>query len=442
MSNVSTGKSGLFSPEGGSGPASAVSIVPGTGEIDTGLFGGFGWLENYLNSSIDFSSGGNLWTYSGTSGGGRTAKSPITETVPDFTGDFDAGQINAGTLATHGIYQDAVGSPATANTTWTARVWLKVPSGSGTIQIRLDSGNITGTPVNCNLTTSWQSFTVTQSFDGTSTGTVRFWIINGTTAINAWMAQLVKGTKVGIIFPTGGDNSGAAGVKGGHYGWVLGAAPDKGFGSNAGSIRIFHCGNSPTPALQVMNFGNNYYQSILSVYGSGYGNVGIISASPGGIQIDSSARSWISGRAGYGQFGYETGHLLYRNNSYPTGPNLILSNDTAVTGNFLECYNQALSTNVTYVTKDGVLGFDKTLAGSPGNVTINKPSGSVIIGAGTSSVVVTNSLVDANTHIVATVQTNDSTLKTVTVVPAAGSFTITGNANATANTTIRWTIIK
>lgn len=441
MSNVFTGRSGLFSPGGGSGPASAVSIVPGTGEIDTGLFGGFGWLENYLNSSIDFY-GGGAWTYSGISHGGRTAKSPITETVPDFTGSLDAVQINAGTLATHGLYQGAVGSPATANTTWTARVWLKVPSGSGTIQIRLDSGNITGTPVNCNLTTSWQSFTVTQSFDGTSTGTVRFWIINGTTTINAWMAQLVKGTKVGIIFPTGADTSGIAGVKGGHYGWVLGAAPDKGSESTAGSIRIFHCGYFSTPALQVMNFGNNYYQHILSVYGSGYGNVGSISTYYGGLSIASTVSSSISGQAGYGEFGNNTGHLLYRNNSFPAGSNLILSNESAVTGNFLECYNQALSTNVTYVTKDGVLGFDKTLAGSPGNVTINKPSGSAIIGAGTSSVVVTNSLVDANTHIVATVQTNDSTLKTVTVVPAAGSFTITGNANATANTTIRWTIIK
>jgi hypothetical protein len=51
---------------------------------------------------------------------------------------------------------------------------------------------------------------------------------------------------------------------------------------------------------------------------------------------------------------------------------------------------------------------------------------------------VTNSFVDANSIIIATVGTNDSTMKSVAAVAAAGSFTLHANAAATAETRVNW----
>jgi hypothetical protein len=51
---------------------------------------------------------------------------------------------------------------------------------------------------------------------------------------------------------------------------------------------------------------------------------------------------------------------------------------------------------------------------------------------------VTNSFVDANSVIIATVATNDVTMTSVQAVAAAGSFTLYANAAATAETRVNW----
>lgn len=83
-------------------------------------------------------------------------------------------------------------------------------------------------------------------------------------------------------------------------------------------------------------------------------------------------------------------------------------------------------------------------ATTTGNQTVNNLTGIVAIAAGASSAVVTNSLVDANSIIFAAVRqtTADGTLLRVErIVPAAGSFTIFGTANATATTLIEWAVL-
>lgn len=78
-----------------------------------------------------------------------------------------------------------------------------------------------------------------------------------------------------------------------------------------------------------------------------------------------------------------------------------------------------------------------------GAVTANVTSGTVAVAAGSSSLVVTNALVDANSKIWAAVaqSTADTTFTSVVrIVPAAGSFTIFGPANATATTLVDWAI--
>lgn len=92
----------------------------------------------------------------------------------------------------------------------------------------------------------------------------------------------------------------------------------------------------------------------------------------------------------------------------------------------------------------GKLHFDNTVVApaDTGNKTINKPSGQVRIAAASSSVVVTNDKVTADSVIIATVASNDSTLKTVAVVASAGSFEIFGNAPPTAETLIKWVVFN
>ena len=78
-----------------------------------------------------------------------------------------------------------------------------------------------------------------------------------------------------------------------------------------------------------------------------------------------------------------------------------------------------------------------------GALTQNTYGGTAVVPIGSSSVVITNSLVNANSIIFATVSqaAADATLLHVErVVPAAGSFTIYGTANATAATTLTWAI--
>jgi hypothetical protein len=71
-------------------------------------------------------------------------------------------------------------------------------------------------------------------------------------------------------------------------------------------------------------------------------------------------------------------------------------------------------------------------SGTPGNATINRPTGRVAIASGASAVTVTNSVVTASSVITSTIETADATLGYLQVVPAAGSFTITNRVGLTA----------
>lgn len=79
-----------------------------------------------------------------------------------------------------------------------------------------------------------------------------------------------------------------------------------------------------------------------------------------------------------------------------------------------------------------------------GAATANVVSGRAAIAAGASSVVITNSMVDANTKVFAVIAqaaADGTLLRVERVLAAAGSFTIYGTANATATTYVDWSII-
>jgi hypothetical protein len=87
---------------------------------------------------------------------------------------------------------------------------------------------------------------------------------------------------------------------------------------------------------------------------------------------------------------------------------------------------------------------DATLTGSgtTGNQTIDKSMGSVRIAASGTTVTVTNSLVTANSIVIAEVSTNDTTAQVKNVVPGSGSFTINLVSACTSETEIRFCVFN
>lgn len=96
------------------------------------------------------------------------------------------------------------------------------------------------------------------------------------------------------------------------------------------------------------------------------------------------------------------------------------------------------------IGSDGAMIYPATVTagGTTGAQTINKVSGTVNFAAGASSLIVTNSLVTANSLVFCTVRTNDSTAVIKNVVPTSGSFTIRLSATATAETSVGFFVIN
>jgi hypothetical protein len=106
------------------------------------------------------------------------------------------------------------------------------------------------------------------------------------------------------------------------------------------------------------------------------------------------------------------------------------------------------SANLTYdgsiFTAKANIVVNKTItaAGTTGARTINQTSGSVNFAIAATSLVVTNSLVTTSSIILATVASNDATMKSVQAVAAAGSFTLYANAAATAETRVNFLVLN
>ena len=104
-------------------------------------------------------------------------------------GATTAENIPAGNSATSSVYQTITNSTVGY---WTAGVWARMQSGTGSIKLRIDSDQETGTEKTIALTTKWQFFTVKQLFTTAHT-TKTFHIIVGTNATTLWGARMNPG---------------------------------------------------------------------------------------------------------------------------------------------------------------------------------------------------------------------------------------------------------
>jgi hypothetical protein len=83
-------------------------------------------------------------------------------------------------------------------------------------------------------------------------------------------------------------------------------------------------------------------------------------------------------------------------------------------------------------------------SGTPGNTTINTPSGRAAFGTGTSACTVTCAACTATSKVLVELEgPADTTLTSILfVTPAAGSFVVTGNAASTANPKFRFVVVN
>ena len=92
----------------------------------------------------------------------------------------------------------------------------------------------------------------------------------------------------------------------------------------------------------------------------------------------------------------------------------------------------------------GIASASAIASTTVGAQTSNTWSGTAAIAAGASSVVITNDIIKANSKVwavVAQAAADGTLLRVERVVPADGSVTIYGTANATATTLIDWAIL-
>jgi hypothetical protein len=109
------------------------------------------------------------------------------------------------------------------------------------------------------------------------------------------------------------------------------------------------------------------------------------------------------------------------------------------------CSDNAGATQQLTIDKDGVIGRPQAAAttGAPGAATANVAAGRSAIASAAASVVITNSLVTATSRVYAQLQANDATATFIkSVIPAAGSFTVTVNAAATSTLPFAWEVFN
>ncbi|MDD5251713.1 MAG: tail fiber domain-containing protein [Patescibacteria group bacterium] len=194
-----TGKVGL----GTATPSQKLTVGDGgnvllnSGQLAS-AYGGFGRFENFVTYSEVFDNVN--WTKESTiaiTANGQAAPNGVVSADTVTTG---------GAGAANGVTQSASGAPVTASTTWTGSVWMKRTAGTATVNLRVSSGNETGTATAAIVTTSWQRFSVTQAFTAGSTGTSTFRIETGTnTGVILWGAQLEQQATPGVYTDTGGQ---------------------------------------------------------------------------------------------------------------------------------------------------------------------------------------------------------------------------------------------
>lgn len=170
----------------------------------------------------------------------------------------------------------------------------------------------------------------------------------------------------------------------------------------------------------------------------------VVATGIGGTQLDyltlsKTVLDFPMGGASSWKLNFESGHMYVRTGA----ANIFQFNSSGIarSGYGIDL-NPAFGAYLSFqVQSSGLVnqrGTDSTA--SPGAATIDRPIGKSAIAIGAASVVITNNLVTAASHIVITPHARDATCKELIAVPASGSFTVSGNGNATAALPFSWRV--
>jgi hypothetical protein len=114
----------------------------------------------------------------------------------------------------------------------------------------------------------------------------------------------------------------------------------------------------------------------------------------------------------------------------------------AITGGSVNNTPIGATTPSTVKTSNLQAGVNTDISGTPGNGTSSGTRGRAAFAAAASTITVTSTLVTAASTVIVQLGGSDATLTSVRVTAAAGSFTVTGNAAATASTPFDFLVIN
>ena len=409
-----------------------------TGQFTTGAFGGT------QSTAQQLLIGGNSQTASTNEIGiynNQTVQSAVTSSYTGIESQNGtaAASFTLGTLAQFSAYQGTLGSGSSITTQYG---YLANSNINGATNNYGFYGNIAAATGRWNLYMAGTAanYFAGQTAVGTTVLTNGFFSVGGTQSTTASMLFL-GGTNTyagnAFVINIGTTLTGTAASTS-----LVGIYNPVTFTPATGATIGNAIGTSIVPTLNSTVTPSSYQASNAQLFLGASATGGTISA--GYSYISQTPSFNASSTTGFTNFyGY------YASNAVGTANNAIgsafgfysnqASSNTGVTNNW-NFYAGGTAPN--YFAGD--MRFNKTVTatGTTGAQTISKNAGTVNFAAAATSLVVTNTLVTTSSIIICTVGTNDTTMKSVSAVAAAGSFTLYANAAATAETRVNFIVIN
>lgn len=249
-------------------------------------------------------------------------------------------------------------------------------------------------------------------------------------------------------------------------GWTTVGGTGASVGSGGGSFHCWGCGATGN-LVDFQFYTTASYMIKGGRFESGHRFLDVNNSAPNvsveGVEIDSynNGSNAIFNIGAVGSFNFDNNSILgctpgnsamfQFNQTFAVGLALFHGGRIQSTDPFYNVPNNGAVWNITLANvgaySGGVItGFFKTVqtdtSGSPGAAThLSTKQGRAAIALGASSAVITNALVTTSSQIVVTLESADTTLKSIVAIPGAGSFTVTGNANATAAAKFSYSIL-
>lgn len=224
------------------------------------------------------------------------------------------------------------------------------------------------------------------------------------------------------------------GVLGG-YAYLCGLAAEYVMGKKASAQIATTSGYVTKSGAQTITGTKTFTQTIISTVASG--GTAYRQLTGARLCLATGATSCLTGTAAGTGTGGDTTGMTVPGQLNLSGLTYVNNND-GLFGNVRINMNPGITIQTDPITFTSYTD-DSTTAG---NRTVNQTRGKNAFASGTSAVTITNSRVTTDSQVIATLEELDGAIALTACVPAAGSFTCNLTANATADRTFSWLIIR